>query len=81
MKLKITNKWTSEVIELEGTEAELAYFMSNYKPQYNYYPWFNSSIALNNICVHEYTTLGVCQKCGQSQWTLCGNISTSSVTD
>lgn len=76
MKLKITNKWNGEVIELEGTEQELSYFMSNYKPQaYNYYPWFNQAISapsvFSSICLmHDFdlnSTAPTCRKYGAPQ--------------
>ena len=70
MKLKITNKWNGEVIELEGTEQELAYFMSNYKPQYNYQPWFVNvpSVSSSTPCLlHNFdfnSTAPTCKNCG-----------------
>lgn len=81
MKLKITSKWNGEVLELEGTEEELAVFMNKYKPQYHdYYLWFTPysiPYTTGGICIHDYSSYNpfssvpaVCSKCGQYQPTI-----------
>jgi hypothetical protein len=76
MKLKVTNKFTADVLELEGTEEELTAFMQKYRPgNYNNYPWwgFNNPIALTNVpnvCLHDFdynSTYPTCKKCGAAQ--------------
>jgi hypothetical protein len=78
MKLKVTNKFTADVLELEGTEEELTAFMQKYRPGYNNYPWWGinapsiqSNPIIPNVCIlHDFdynSTYPTCKKCGVAQ--------------